>query len=206
MNAIARMPLPAKQRGKIAPAKFAHVVLRTSPDRLGLLAGWYKTVLEGEAMFENEQLAFITYDSEHHRVAILGMPGVKPHVDGHAGLHHMAFTYANLGDLVHTYERLKGAGIAPQFCINHGPTTSMYYFDPDKNQVELQVDNVPETKFAEYFASGEFTENPIGVRFDPDDLARRYHAGRAGSAAAEAPQGRAAGSQRIPEELARISH
>jgi hypothetical protein len=177
MNAIARMPLPAKERGKVAPAKFAHVVLRTSPDRLGLLAGWYKTVLEGEAMFENAQLAFITYDSEHHRVAILGMPGVKPHVDGHAGLHHMAFTYANLGDLLHTYERLKEAGIAPQFCINHGPTTSMYYFDPDKNQVELQVDNVPEAKFAEYFASGEFTENPIGVTFDPDDLARRYHAG-----------------------------
>jgi hypothetical protein len=177
MNAIARMPLPAKEHGKVAPAKFAHVVLRTSPDRLGLLAGWYKTVLEGEAMFENAQLAFITYDSEHHRVAILGMPGVKPHVDGHAGLHHMAFTYANLGDLLHTYERLKEAGIAPQFCINHGPTTSMYYFDPDKNQVELQVDNVPEAKFAEYFASGEFTENPIGVTFDPDDLARRYHAG-----------------------------
>lgn len=189
MNAIARMPLPAKQRGKIAPAKFAHVVLRTSPDRLGLLAGWYKTVLEGEPMFENAQLAFITYDSEHHRVAILGMPGVKPHVDGHAGLHHMAFTYGNLGELIHTYERLKEAGISPQFCINHGPTTSMYYFDPDKNQVELQVDNVPEAKFAEYFASGEFTENPIGVKFDPDDLARRYRAGEPEAQLLKRPEG-----------------
>jgi len=177
MTATARMPLTAKQRGKVAPAKFAHVVLRTSPDRLGLLSNWYKIVLEGEPMYENEHLAFITYDGEHHRVAILGMPGVKPHVDGHAGLHHMAFTYGSLGDLVHTYARLKAAGIAPQFCINHGPTTSMYYFDPDKNQVELQVDNIPEAKFAEYFESGEFARNPIGVKFDPDDLARRYHAG-----------------------------
>jgi hypothetical protein len=177
MTSVARMPLTAKERGKVAPAKLAHVVLRTSPDRLSLIAGWYKTVLEGEPMYENAQLAFITYDGEHHRVAILGMPGVRPHVDGHAGLHHMAFTYANLGDLLHTYERLKAAGISPQFCINHGPTTSMYYFDPDKNQVELQVDNVAESAFADYFASGEFERNPIGVKFDPDDLARRYRSG-----------------------------
>jgi catechol 2,3-dioxygenase-like lactoylglutathione lyase family enzyme len=189
MNAIARMPIPAKQRGKVAPAKLAHVVLRTTPDRVDLVAGWYKTVLEGEPMFENEQLAFITYDSEHHRVAILGMPGVKPHVDGHAGLHHMAFTYANLGDLVHTYERLKDAGIAPQFCINHGPTTSMYFFDPDKNQVELQVDNVAEAKFGEYFASGEFAKNPIGIKFDPDELARRYHAGEPEAQLLTRPEG-----------------
>jgi len=53
----------------------------------------------------------------------------------------------------------------------------MYYFDPDKNQVELQVDNVPEEKFAEYFENGEFAANPIGITYDPDDLAARYHAG-----------------------------
>jgi catechol 2,3-dioxygenase-like lactoylglutathione lyase family enzyme len=189
MNAIARMPIPAKQRGKVAPAKLAHVVLRTAPERVALLAGWYKTVLEGEPMFENEQLAFICYDSEHHRVAVLGLPGIKPHADGCAGLHHMAFTYANLGDLVHTYERLKTAGITPQFCINHGPTTSMYFFDPDKNQVELQVDNVPEAKFAEYFANGEFAQNPIGIKFDPDDLARRYQAGEPEAQLLKRPDG-----------------
>jgi catechol 2,3-dioxygenase-like lactoylglutathione lyase family enzyme len=128
-------------------------------------------------LFENQQIAFIAYDSEHHRVAIVGIPGVTPHFDGQARLHHMAFTYASLGDLVHTYERLKAAGIRPQFCINHGPTTSMYFFDPDKNQAELQVDNMPESEFAAYFASGEFAKDPIGVTFDPEALARRYHDG-----------------------------
>src|SRR5215469_12311664 len=136
MDGIARMPMTAKERGKVAPAKLAHIVLRATPERARLLAGWYKTVLEGEATFENEQIAFITYDSEHHRVAVVGVPGVKPHLDGHAGLHHVAFTYYSLADLVHTYERLKAVGIRPQFCINHGPTTSMYFLDPDKNQVE----------------------------------------------------------------------
>jgi len=198
MDGIARMPMTAKQRGKVAPAKLAHVVLRTSPERARSLADWYKTVLEGEAMFENEQIAFITYDSEHHRVAIVGIPGVKPHVDGQAGLHHMAFTYASLGDLVHTYERLKTAGIRPQFCINHGPTTSMYFFDPDKNQVELQVDNVPESDFAAYFASGEFARNPIGVTFDPEALVRRYRAGEPEAQLLRRPEGPTADLREFP--------
>jgi hypothetical protein len=64
MNAIAKLPPTARERGKIAPAKLAHVVLKTAPERVEILSRWYKTVLEGEAMFENEGLAFITYDAD----------------------------------------------------------------------------------------------------------------------------------------------
>ena len=41
----------------------------------------------------------------------------------------------------------------------------------------VSVAEPPEEKFAEYFANGEFTENPIGVKFDPDDMTRRLAAG-----------------------------
>jgi catechol-2,3-dioxygenase len=174
---VAKMPETAKARGKIAPAKLAHVVLKTPPGRVTMMLDWYKKVLEAESMYENENFGFVAYDNEHHRVAVLGFPGTAEHIDGHAGMHHMAFTYANLHDLAHTYNRLKGEGITPEYSINHGPTTSMYFFDPDKNMVELQVDNVPEEKFAEYFESGEFTENPIGVKFDPEELFGRLAAG-----------------------------
>ena len=178
MNAIARMPKTAKARGKIAPRKLAHVVLRTREGRVQTVLDWYKKVLEGEAMYENPGIGFVTYDNEHHRIAVLALPGVGEHVDMTCGLHHVAFTYENLHDLMHTYNRLKNEhGIRPQYCINHGPTTSMYYFDPDKNQIELQVDNVPEEKFAEYFENGEFTDNPIGIKFDPDELSAKVAAG-----------------------------
>lgn len=173
----AKLPKTAKERGKVAPAKLAHIVLKSPPERVELMLNWYKTVLEAEAMFERPGLGFVTYDGEHHRVAVIGFPGTQEHVDGHAGLHHVAFTYADLHDLSHTYYRLKDEGITPAYSINHGPTTSMYYFDPDKNMVELQVDNVPEEKFAEYFENGEFTENPIGIKFDPEDLFGRLAAG-----------------------------
>ena len=178
MDAVAKMPKTAKERGKIAPAKLAHVVLRTKEGRVQTVLDWYKTVLEGEAMFETPMIGFVTYDTEHHRIAVLAMPGVGDHVDMTCGVHHIAFTYGSLGDLLHTYNRLKDEhGISPEFCINHGPTTSMYYFDPDKNQIELQVDNVPEEKFAEYFENGEFTDNPIGITFDPDELTAKLAAG-----------------------------
>ena len=160
----------------IRPRKLAHIVLRTA--RFEEVVQWWSTVLGAEPRHESPFLTFLTYDDEHHRVAVLALPGVQPHVDNLCGLHHVAFTYENLRDLMHTYNRLKDDhGITPQFCINHGPTTSMYYFDPDKNQIELQVDNVPEDQFAEYFENGEFTENPIGVKFDPDEMTAKLAAG-----------------------------
>ena len=39
------------------------------------------------------------------------------------------------------YLRLKKQGIVPHTCMNHGFTTSLYYLDPDGNEVEIQVDN-----------------------------------------------------------------
>lgn len=195
---VAKMPKSAKERGKIAPAKLAHVVLKTPPERVKLVLDWYKTVLEAESMYETPGFGFVCYDDEHHRVAVIGFPGTKEHVDGLAGLHHMAFTYANLGDLAHTYKRLKGENITPEFCINHGPTTSMYYFDPDKNQVELQVDNIPEEKFAEYFDNGEFTSNPIGIKFDPDELFGRLSAGESEEDLLQRPDGVPPGLEEFP--------
>ena len=96
--------------------------------------------------FENDFLAFITYDDEHHRLAFVNTPGAADPAPGTAGVDHFAYTYAILDDLVHTYERLKGEGINPVWTINHGPTTSLYYQAPNGHRVELQIDNFETTK------------------------------------------------------------
>ena len=161
---------------RIAPVKFAHAVLRTNKFRQ--MVDWYKTVLQADVVFENQMLAFMTYDDEHHRIAIAAFPGVEDRAPRGAGLDHLAYTYRNFSDLIATYERLKAAGITPVAPINHGLTLSMYYRDPDGNKVELQIDNfdtVEELKG--FFRSNDFSKNPIGVTFDPDELARQYHAG-----------------------------
>jgi catechol 2,3-dioxygenase-like lactoylglutathione lyase family enzyme len=167
---------PQNESRRVAPAKFAHAVLRTN--KFKAMVDFYKTVLDAEVVMSTDMLAFMTYDDEHHRIAIAAFPGLVDRDKRSVGLDHLAYTYANLGDLVFTYERLKKAGITPQVTINHGPTTSMYYRDPDGNRVELQIDNFDSVeKLKGFFKGGDFKKNPIGVNFDADELARKYHEG-----------------------------
>jgi catechol-2,3-dioxygenase len=177
-------------RGRIPPIRLAHIVRRTS--RLEEMVDWYRTVLGAEVVHAGAMLAFLTYDDEHHRIAIARIPGLEEPPPLAAGTDHVAFTYADLGDLLYTYERLKSAGIEPYWAINHGPTTSLYYKDPDGNKIELQVDNFPTAEEANrWMRSGDFAANPIGVVFDPDDLLARYRAGE--------PLGRLAARPPLPE-------
>jgi catechol-2,3-dioxygenase len=163
-------------RGPVAPTKLAHIVRRTS--RFDAMVAWYQTVFCAEIAHRDGMLAFLTYDDEHHRFAIAQLPGLEDQPPLAAGTDHVAFTYADLGDLLYTYARLAGAGITPYWCVNHGPTTSMYYKDPDGNRVELQVDNFATAdECNRWMRSGEFAANPIGVVFDPEDLLARYRAG-----------------------------
>lgn len=172
----AHMPLPARQRGAIAPAQLAHIVLRTA--RYKKVVEWYRALLNAEPTFSNDRLTFLTYDEEHHRIAIANMPVLGRRNKSRPGVDHVAFTYRSIGDLLDNHARLREMGIRPTWAINHGPTTSMYYEDPDGNFVELQVENfdAPE-ELAAWMATGEFKENPIGVNFDPNELLARYRAG-----------------------------
>jgi catechol 2,3-dioxygenase-like lactoylglutathione lyase family enzyme len=146
---------------------------------------WYTQVFNAVVVFRNKRIAFLTYDSEHHRIALVTVPRPlrlparvwKLHRKVF-GVDHIAFTYDALPDLVATYRRLADHGIRPVWCINHGPTTSMYFEDPDGNRLELQVDNFGSNdELMEWIGGGEFNANPIGVEFDPDVLERLLCAG-----------------------------
>lgn len=158
------------------PAKLAHIVLCTG--RLQEMIGWYCNVLEAHVQHSDDVLAFITYDEEHHRVAFVATGANEAPGRQHTGLEHVAFTYASLGDLLGTYKRLKDDGIKPYWTINHGPTTSLYYEDPDGNHIELQIDNFATNEELDaWFHSEAFAANPIGVEFDADELVARFEAG-----------------------------
>ena len=159
-----------------SPIKLAHVVLRTG--QLGPMRDWYQMVLEARVVFENDFLVFLTYDDEHHRIALADTKAVDRPTRTMTGLEHVSFTYATLEDLLSTYERLDTAGVEPYWCINHGPTTSMYFADPDGNHVELQFDNFDDVADGEAFMhSPVFENNPIGVEFDPRQLLERFRRG-----------------------------
>ena len=160
----------------ISPAKFAHIVLRTR--KLEEAVAWYAEVLGAHPVFKNEFVALLTYDDEHHRIALVATGQDEGSPGGAVGLDHFAYGFDDFGDLMSSYKRLLDAGIVPVLTINHGPTTSLYYEDPDGTRLELQVDNfASEAELKGWMEGPAFAANPIGVEFDADKLLARYEAG-----------------------------
>lgn len=160
----------------IAPSKIAHFVLRTK--RYAELIAWYGSVLGAKPVFESPFVTFLTWDEEHHRIAIANAPHFKDRPDDAVGFDHIAVALPTAVDLLRTYERLRDLGIAPSTPIHHGPSLSMYYLDPDKNQIELFVDAFDsEQELKAWFGSETFAKNPIGVVYDPEELLARWKAG-----------------------------
>jgi catechol-2,3-dioxygenase len=178
-----------------SPVKLSHVVLYSR--QVPAMRDWYLEVLEAQVVFEAPGGVFLTYDDEHHRIAIadpsvMSETGASDLLGNESadlapeqlaalpprGLAHVAFTYSDLAALLENWERLKNAGIRPVATVNHGPTTSMYYADPDGNQVELQIDNftTPEESTA-FMRSESFARNIYGQPFDPASVLDQLRAG-----------------------------
>ena len=89
----------------ISPSKLAHVVLRTN--NFQNIVIFYKDFLGTRAIYENDFLAFLSYDDEHHRIAIAAVSGTKGKDQSTCGLEHIAFTFNTLSDLLLSYRRRK---------------------------------------------------------------------------------------------------
>lgn len=158
-----------------SPIKFAHVVLKTR--NYDEMVAWWTDFLEASVRHANDFLTFLSYDDEHHRVAIARMPHLADRPKDTVGVEHVAFTYATLDDLLGQYERMGARGVRPYWTINHGMTLSAYYRDPDGNQVETQVDTLSLDDAERFMASPAFAANPIGIDVDLDAIVARRRAG-----------------------------
>ena len=94
-------------------------------------------------------------------------------------MHHCAFEFDSFDDLMNHFDRLRAEGIEPAFCLDHGLTILLYYKDPESNFVELQSDVSRDCKLStEYMrTSRAFSENPIGVFFDPARVYESFNSG-----------------------------
>ncbi|WP_319456990.1 MULTISPECIES: VOC family protein [unclassified Mycobacterium] len=146
-----------------------HITLQTA--RLDAMIDWYVAVLGMRATHRADFGAWLTNDEANHRVAIVTFPEVSERRDPrtHTGLRHVAFEFELVDDLMATYERVRNAGIEPDYCIDHGPTISFYYADPDGNYVELQVDTFQNWSDSAAFMAKDpaFHADPRGKDFDP---------------------------------------
>jgi catechol 2,3-dioxygenase len=169
-----------------------HINLKTA--RLQEMIDWYGLVIGTEVTHQFEGGAWLSNDAANHRLALLADTAWEDDPDKlqHTGLHHTAYEYPSMNDLLDTYVRLRDQGIVPHACLDHGMTMSFYYVDPDGNSVELQCDEFGDWSASKEFMSSapEFAADPIGANIDPElilaarragasseDLHRRAYAG-----------------------------
>jgi catechol-2,3-dioxygenase len=162
--------------------KFAHVVYQTG--QLAQMRDWHCAVLDAHVVYQDDALCFITFDEEHHRVALLSPPIQSQRKSPTtACAHHVAYTFASIDELLDRYVLLRDNGVTPAVCIAHGITTSMYYQDPDGNFVEMQVDNFADPDEATTYMHGpEYAADSVGPAFDPEEM---WAARRGGSSTGE---------------------
>ena len=167
----------------IAPSALVHIVYRTR--RFEDMLAWYATVFGARIQYQNPALAFLTFDDEHHRFAFADLGVIRPDEDdkddrGMIGVDHVAWEYESLADLLENYAELKEKGIAPYWAVHHGMSASLYYADPDGNQMEFTVDAfATKAEGSAYFHGGQLDTNPVGVEYDPDAWLARLRGGAA---------------------------
>jgi catechol-2,3-dioxygenase len=83
----------------LSPARLAHIVLRTEAgERFEAMKKFYKEFLGAYAEMETDMLSFLRYDDEHHRVAIIGIPGIGKRDRSAPGLEVPLLNLIILGD------------------------------------------------------------------------------------------------------------
>jgi catechol 2,3-dioxygenase len=159
---------------------FHHALLKTA--RFQEMIDWYAAVVGIEPVFQAPGIAFLSNDSANHRISLAGGPQFRdnPQFRTYAGMHHLAFEYASVDDLLDSWRRLHDDyGYEPHVAVHHGMTLSFYYVDPDGNSVELQADVFGDWKKSKKWmsTSAEFRADPIGKFVAPAKMVAARSAG-----------------------------
>ena len=180
--------LKMTKKDKIIRPVLHHYALTTT--RFEEMKDWYFKVLGMTPTFESADptadksgmnASWVTNDKANHRIGIVAMPGVTDDTEKHrhTKIHHVAYEYSSLDDLVDTYARLSGIGIDPVVSFDHGATIALYYRDPDQNLLELNTDTFGDWDKSTDFMrnSPQFAAHPNGPRIDPKLLVEAREAG-----------------------------
>ena len=164
---------PSSPAAILRPSNLSVVVLRT-PNMQKML-DFYSNFLGASIPFQNEYYACLRFDSLHHRLALIAVPPTSTPAENSTqstGLHHIGFSYPSLSALMAAYRhRKEHGGVLPFKCVDHGLVVSLYYCDPDANELEMQWGRFVDVEEADrYLMSEEFAKMGMGRELDPEEL------------------------------------
>jgi catechol 2,3-dioxygenase len=132
----------------IRPDRIGHVVIKVRD--LERSRKFYTDVMGLTEMAElaNLKMAFFASNGrDHHEIAVVEVgkdaPGAQA---GEIGLNHIAFRLTDEAHLHAAFEELKAKQVPIVATVDHGVTKSVYFRDPDGNQLEVYCDNPPEVR------------------------------------------------------------
>jgi catechol 2,3-dioxygenase len=130
----------------IHPERIGHVVIKVRD--LERSRKFYTEILGMQVMKQVPEIGavFLSFNGrDHHEVALfqIGPQAEAPRAN-QVGLLHFAFRLRSEEDLQTAYQELKAKEVPVTFTVNHGVSKSVYFRDPDGNELEVYSDNAPE--------------------------------------------------------------
>ena len=123
---------------------------------------WYTEVLGMDLMNYNEkgQMAFLSFGTQHHDIAVVKAPDDA--ILGSPGISHTALQIeGGLDELKELYQRMKDKGVEIDFTTDHGLSQSIYFFDPDRNRLEVFCETMSPEEGIEFMRAGRAGRDPL---------------------------------------------
>ena len=121
-----------------------HVVLKVRD--LNQSVPFYRDVLGLKKVGQDgEKMVFFSFLDNHHDIALLEteQDSAAPS-ENSPGLHHVAFKVGDsIDELQEAKDWLISKGVTPHRTRDHIATQSVYFYDPDGNQIEVFVEADP---------------------------------------------------------------
>lgn len=176
--------------------RIGEIVLGTA--RYDEMREWYRGVLDVAPYYEHvhegppadastsewrgcRRLAFFRLVADHpyqQVLALFEVAGLQPATAATAGLHHLQLRDASPAVMARRLASLRDVGIVAFRARDHGPTTSFYFHDPDRNVVEVAAPNMAD--LGDYLAAArtpEFLGNPSGKPLGLQEFIDRHGTG-----------------------------
>ena len=159
------------------------------------MVNFYKTLFGCEPLYQSDQITFLAYDDEHHRVAIANtldiynelnfiermVMGFKLFINRKVpsiqGLDHLSYRINPIEKWFDFYFSAKEKGLLPYWTINHGWITGMYYKDPDGNLVEIFFEHFRSAEEFKKNIAPDFSDEPVGTNMDVEILYQLFKDG-----------------------------